>query len=441
MQDYETPLLKGTVLASIGTLLAACQQPTPVPPTAAPEPTKAAEQPAAPPEPTAAPRQEPVTITYAFWDQSLQPYINDSLAAFNKMEPNIQVELQVIPWNEYWPKLQSAAAGGQVADVLWMDVPYYNIYAKNGVLMKLDPLIERDGLDMSMYPVNSYDGLADGMYVLPSWFDVMGLWYNKKIFDQAGVAYPSPDWTWDDLKAAAKQIKQNTGVYGFASVIDGYQGWWNFVAQNGGKLHTPDGATFTFDDAAGCEAIDFYTSFIREGLSPDGPTLASATDTGSLFTGGQVAMMIFGGWMFKTVHEACPDCAVTALPKGKVATSYTHTMSNAMWSGTKHPEEAWKFLKFLGSKEGLSIIASTGSSVPDYKGLENDWINSIPGIGLEEVYSQVGHQTSWPPGTMEYFDGMNSAFQDAYNGNIPWDQLCKEATRLANEARAKAAEQ
>ncbi len=375
----------------------------------------------------------PATITYAYWDQNFTPYVNDIIAAFNKGEPNIKVETQVIPWAEYWNKLQASVAGGTAADVLWMDVPYYNVYVKNGTLKKLDELIARDKIDMSNFPVNGYQGLADGQYTMPNNFDVMGLWYNKKIFDAAGQAYPNPSWTWDDLKNVARKLTKGD-VYGFVANPDGYTGWWNFVAQAGSHLTNGDGTKVTFDDQAGSDAIAFYTSFITEGLSPDGPTLASG-DPSSIFTSGKAAMMIQGSFMIPPLSKNT-DFNCTALPRGVVSTSFTHNMSNAMWAKSKHPEEAWKFLKFLSSKEGITIQARNGNNVPDFKGVEGVWINAYPGLNLKDLYDQVGKQTSWPPGTMEYLDAISKVWTDTYNGNLPWKDLAAASAKAGNDVLA-----
>lgn len=379
-------------------------------------------------------QSEPVTITYSYWDQNFTPYVEEVIAAFNEIEPNITVEIQVVPFDEYWNKMQAAAAGGEVPDVLWMNVPNYPTYAANGTIANLDDRIASDGIDMSKYPVNSYVGLADGQHTMPNNFDAMGLWYNTELFDEAGLDYPDPSWTWDDLKAAAETLTSD-GVYGFVAHIEEYMGWWNFIYQNGASVVSADGATVGFDNENGCSAIDFYTSFVREGLSPDGPTLASSDDPTAIFLGGRAAMMILGSWMIAPMSTE-DGFNVTALPAGSVATSMTHNMSNAMSGNTEHADAAWKFLKFLSSEEGITIQAKNGNNIPDYEGVEQVWLDAYPELNLDEVYTQVGNQSDWPPNSNEYQQAMHEVWRDTYNGNLPWEDLCANAAAAGNAALA-----
>src|SRR5688572_8005490 len=110
-------------LALIGALLiSACgpaATPTAALPTTAPEATEATEATDAP-APTEEPQGEPVTISYALWEQTQVPAHEQIIAAFEEQHPNINVEIQLVPWSEYWNKLQTALAGGEAYDVFWM---------------------------------------------------------------------------------------------------------------------------------------------------------------------------------------------------------------------------------------------------------------------------------------------------------------------------------
>src|SRR5688572_10992281 len=141
--------------------------------------------------------QDQVTITYAIWDNNQLPAHEQIIAAFEAEHPNINVEPQVVPWGNYWDKLQTAVAGGEAYDVFWMNGPNFPVYASKGVLMDLQDTIDAAQIDMSVFPeallkVYTYDGKVYGM---PKDFDTIALFYNKAIFDAAGVAYPTADWT------------------------------------------------------------------------------------------------------------------------------------------------------------------------------------------------------------------------------------------------------
>ncbi len=110
--------------------------------------------------------------------------------AFTQENPNITIDVQLTPWETYWTKMKAAATGGAAPDVFWMNGPNYQLYATNGVLAPLDEKIAEDKVDLSAYPKALVDlYTVDGKhYGLPKDFDTVGLWYNKELFDAAGVA-------------------------------------------------------------------------------------------------------------------------------------------------------------------------------------------------------------------------------------------------------------
>ncbi len=134
--------------------------------------------------------------------------------AFTAEHPNVTVEIQLTPYKEYFTKLQTAVSGGSAADVFWMNGPNFQLYASNGVLAPLD---DQGGIDPADYSQGLVDLYTfDGkLYGAPKDFDTVALWYNKELFDAAGVAYPEAGWTWDDFTAAAAALTDPaTGRWG-----------------------------------------------------------------------------------------------------------------------------------------------------------------------------------------------------------------------------------
>ncbi len=116
----------------------------------------------------AAMAQETVTLSYALWDAEQVPAMEQIIAEFKQEHPNIDVKIQVTPWSDYWTKLQTAATGGSAADVMWMTLAYFKLYASNGILLPLDEKIGADGVNMSDYvpaiaEAYKYDGVQFGI--------------------------------------------------------------------------------------------------------------------------------------------------------------------------------------------------------------------------------------------------------------------------------------
>jgi multiple sugar transport system substrate-binding protein len=378
-----------------------------------------------------------VTITYAIWEQMQVDAHKQIIAAFEAKHPNIKVDLQLVPWSEYWNKLQTAQAGGEAFDVFWMNGPNFQVYASKGVLKDLQPMIDQAKIDMSVFPESlvklySYNGHSYGM---PKDFDTIALYYNKDLFDAAGVKYPTADWTWDDLRAAAKKLTKGD-VYGFASMVGDQNGYWNFVYQNGGQMLTPDAKKTLIADPAACDAVKYLYGFVQDKSAPDGTVTTSVDPSTQMFPGGKLAMLTGGSWIANFLHKSGIKVDVAPLPKGKQQATIIHGVGNVVWAGTKHPAEAQAFVQFLGSQEAESILAKTGTVIPAYQGMQEDWVKAIPDMNLQVFMDGMKYAVPYPttPVGPEWSAKIMDTFGQVWSGNVPIDQACTMAADAANGA-------
>ena len=196
----------------------------------------------APAADTGAEGEGPVTVTWAFWGSPEEKASHERVAeAFMAEHPEIQIELFHEPWGDYFTKVQALWAGGDsslIPDVLFLwPTPRY---AAEGVLENLDPWIEKAGYNLDDYwpallESASYDG---SVYGFPRDIGFNVLYYNKDLFDAAGVEYPTNEWTWDELQAAAEQlmvVDDNGRVQQYGLAMEGgkYSDW---VLQNMGGI-------------------------------------------------------------------------------------------------------------------------------------------------------------------------------------------------------------
>ncbi len=134
--------------------------------------------------------EEKVKLTFGIWDKIQEDGMKSLVEKFNEKNPNIEVEVQVTPWDEYWTKMEAAATGGELPDVFWMHTNEFLKYASNDMLMDLSNLEGTDGYKdypESLVSLASYKG---AVYGVPKDFDTIALVYNKEIFDEANVPYP-----------------------------------------------------------------------------------------------------------------------------------------------------------------------------------------------------------------------------------------------------------
>lgn len=434
-------------LLIVGLLLAACGGGETQAPGEAQEPGDT-QSPATDESPSAPQTsEEPVTITYAFWDAAQRPAMEAQIEAFRKQHPNITVQPQVIPFAEYWTKLQTAVAGGSAYDVFWMNGPNFQVYASQGVLVDLQPSIDEGGVDLKAFPQSlvdlyTYEGKA---YGIPKDFDTIGLYYNKELFDAAGVEYPTADWTWEDLKENAKQltIREGNSVrqWGIAAPPSDQQGYFNTIYQNEGKILNGEGTQVLLDEPASCEGILFLYDFVQDGSSPSGPDLQAQNwaPQQNLFPGGQVAMLMGGSWLASTFHEANPAIDVVPLPEGKRQATVIHGLANVVWSQSPHQDAAVEFVKFLGTEEAQRILAETGTVIPAMNGLQDAWVESIPEMNLQVFIDAVDYAVPFPttPKGYEWGEKATEVLRNAWLGNVPRDQICSRAAEAANAALAR----
>lgn len=330
----------------------------------------------------------PVTLSYGIWDQNQAVALERIAADFEKANPDIKVKIQVTPYEQYFTKLQAAAGGGKAPDVFWMNGPNFQLYASNGVLAPVSDKIEDEGVDLSVYPEALIDlySLDGDVYGLPKDFDTIGLWYNKDLFDAAGIDYPDETWSWEDLQdAAAKLSDENEGTFGITAALEGQQDYYNTVFQAGGHVISEDGTSSGYDDPATIEGLRFWTDLIDSGSSP---SLQQMTDTLPLqwFESGKTAMFYGGSWNlaeFKSNEYTADKVDVAPLPTGQERAAVIHGLANVISANTEHPEAAWKFVSYLGSEAAARTQAETGTVIPAHAGTQQAWVDAAPEYNLQ----------------------------------------------------------
>lgn len=335
------------------------------------------------------------TVVWSFWGDPGELPPNDAvIAAFEEAHPDITIETQHAPWGSYFDRIQTQMAGGTAPDVMFLNnIPSY---ASRGVLLPLNDLIESSGFDISGYPeqllrIFSYEG---EIYGFPRDNDTTVLYYNKDLFDEAGVAYPTADWDWDALRAAAQSLtKQDargrTLQYGLALEKNKYPLW---VYQNGGQVvDDPVNATaFTMDSPEAIAAIQFVADLINIDKSvPSFDAMQQLGSTTELFSTGRVAMVMTNAARIPTFSDASFAWDIAPLPSGPTGI-HANTLGGAGYTmsvSSADNEAAWEFLQFLSGPQGQAIFAATGLAVPALNTPETEasFLSALP----ETINGQV----------------------------------------------------
>lgn len=345
----------------------------------------------------------PVTITYSIWDTIQLPGMQAAADAFNEQNPNITVKVEVTPWDQYWTKLESSAQGGSMPDIFWMHSNEITKYSEGGVLLDLTETVETSELiDMDRLPEELIDLYKkDGQQLaIPKDYSTIGLWYNKEIFDEAGIAYPDETWTWDTLLETAIELTdEKAGVYGFLAPLGREEGYHNFIYQNGGQVLSDNKTQSGFRDEATVEAVQWYADLsVKHGVSPTAGQFADNSNM-SFFQSGRAAMAMFGSWMTAEIasneqSNAFADVAV--LPQGTKRATIMNGLGNSISANTEHPEEALKFLEFLSSEEGMILQGQEGGAIPALEGADTSFIEAFPQFNTEVFIEQMEYRQIKP---------------------------------------------
>jgi multiple sugar transport system substrate-binding protein len=382
-----------------------------------------------------------VALTYGVWDKNQVPAMNKIIKAFEAKNPNITVTVQLTPYPDYFTKLQAASTGGQAPDVFWMNGPNFQLYAANGVIKPLTDLKP----DTSVYPASlaglyRYKGVQ---YGLPKDMDTVGVWYNKKLFDAAGVAHPKATWTWADFKsAAAKLTDPGKGVYGTAaSLTGGQENFYNTIFQAGGQVISGDGTKSGYDDPKSIAGLTFWTDLVKKKQSP---SLQQMTDTAPLnmFESGKIAMFWGGSWdsiEFENNAGTKQWADVTGLPAGVKKATVIHGLANVVYGHTKHPAEATKFEQFLGSREAALTEAQTGTVIPAYNGTQAPWVKAHPQFDVQAFLDEIPNSVPLPvSGNTAAWNTLEAnLLPKAWNGKESVAAVSKDLADQMNAALAK----
>ena len=386
------------------------------------------------------------TLTLSIWETYEKAGMEKIAEVFEKENPDIQVNVEVTPWSQYWTKLEAASTGGTAADIVTMlSSEFYN-YASNDQLLNLSELTDNGDLDVAKYrpeiaELYTYDG---DLYTIPKDVDSLGLWYNKTLFDEQGLSYPDETWTWETLLETAKKLtdKEN-GKYGFAAPNTGQDGYNSFVFQNEGRFLSDDHESSTINEESTVEALQWFVDLsVKEGVSPTDDQL-SENDAVTSFQSGKVAMVVQGSWMcsqFKDNEYTRENCDVAVLPKGKVRATQMNGKGYAISAQTKYPEAAKKFLTFLGSEEGMRIQAETGTAIPAYEGLEQAWADAVTVFNAQVFVDQLefGVMKPYSKATKQMENIINEGLRPAFNGDKTVADLTPDMDRQINDALAQA---
>ncbi|KZK94638.1 sn-glycerol-3-phosphate-binding periplasmic protein UgpB precursor [Pseudovibrio sp. Ad46] len=299
-------------------------------------------------------------LRFATWNSSENLAILQEISKrFEAANPGVKVQVESYG-DGYDKKLIAAFGAGNPPDVMYMW--NYPKYYKS--LMPLDELMARDAESMDLEDIPAglinttrIEGKA---YGIPAGFTTHVVFYNKDMFEAAGVAEPKTGWTWSDLREKAAQFRdKGSKTYGFAveakpDPYDYEQFFWSngtrFIAEDGssvdGYMNSP-------------EAVEVLTMFAEMAKNEEATVLGigDSTSGSALFKGSKLAMFQSAMWSKGGIDKAGINYGVAMLPAfgDKPVHSSIGASAMSVAKATKNPELAWEFVKFYASPEAVKL--------------------------------------------------------------------------------------
>ncbi len=342
------------------------------------------------------------------------------------------VTVQGFPPNDFLDKITTAVAGGGGPDVIMFDISQIAPLAAAGLLEditdKFAPM--KDLFNQGDITGANYQGKQ---YAVPYDTNNVGLFWNKAMFEKAGISAPPTNW--DDLLSAAKELTGGK-QYGYMLGAKGYGSflYWPWLWQNGGTILNEDNTKATFNEPAGTEAWQFYADlYLKHGVVP--PAFLSASNSWDQFTAPfiqeTVAMMPIGAWGIQPVKQGNPglEFGIAPLPKNKAAGTVIGGDGLAITKTSKNADAAWAFVQWMTDAAQEPVIESYSLISSRKDAVDSDFVKNDP---YNLVFAEQGAVGVARPAIANWSDIEWGVMADAWDSVIgksasPTDALNKAA--------------
>jgi len=342
-------------------------------------------------------KKDPVTLSLWLWDDQQVPATQAMVDAFHEKYPWITVEITSIAGvSDYNAKMQSVIGTNDAPSVFWMNFNLAKEYVPMGFVQSLSEFMEKDStfditkLNEGITQAYTFDGK---IYAIPKDTDSYAVFYNKALFDAAGVPYPKDDWTFDDFLKTAKDTTKDK-VVGWTNTKSD-RVYYAFIYANGGEIYSADGKESLVNSQVAIDTVQKLLDLANEGYAYKLKELDEISDTVA-FTSKLCAMTINGSWMISQYTEALgDDLGIVEMPTGsKGKASVGHGIGYATTTSNPHMDETWLLLSYLGSEEAQEKQVEV--VIPAANASASVWEAVYPNVNLSAFVKALGYSRPIP---------------------------------------------
>ncbi|MBW4438124.1 MAG: sugar ABC transporter substrate-binding protein [Pleurocapsa minor GSE-CHR-MK-17-07R] len=376
--------------------------------------------------------QDSTTVRY-FTFSAAPDYLEELdtiVTAFEEANPGVNVEVETAPFADYFTLLQAGVASGDAPDVFELNYESFVTYAANGALLDISDLVSADA---PFYPraleAFQYEG---AQMALPATFSTVLMFYNADLFDQAEVAYPTADWTWEDAIAAAQAIRAlGDDTWGLFSPTQ----FWEFykkAAQNGEcSFFNADMTESTINSPACVSTLETMVGFMNDDLMPTASELSGVSDS-ELFLSGKLGMLVTGIWMFGAFADAPFAWDVEVEPAINQNANHFFANGVAVSSSTANGEAAAAWATFLASSEtAANVRVEAGWELPalNEPAYFEAYLEQTPPENREAVFAALENPVTPPviERQNEMQDAVNALLTQVVDGELTAQEALDQA--------------
>jgi multiple sugar transport system substrate-binding protein len=339
------------------------------------------------------------------------PAWNGITDSFNNSHNNIHVTLEQLPgsWSEYFQKITALIAAGTPPDIGRMGVAYMPMFISRNQLMDVTDKVNTE-LNMADYYSSAFDSVKYNgrVYGVPIGIYTLITYYNKDMFDAAGISYPSVDWknswTIQEFRDIAKKLTSGEGPnkkFGYYANLHPERSV-PFFFGNGGDILSADRKSSAMNQKPMIDAYRLLQDMLIEGSSPS-PAQLKTMPVDQMFISGRLGMLIEGQWMMPSWANAKNlRLGVAPTPRGsQSATTANYIDQYVIFNGTKHPDETWQVVKSFIQQAAEEIMSDHGiGGIPVYRPVaEAKKAQMFNPLTLEEknvMFNSVDYSRSLP---------------------------------------------
>ncbi|MGH3586587.1 MAG: ABC transporter substrate-binding protein, partial [Pseudonocardia sp.] len=390
--------------------------------------------------PDDAPTEEgATTVTVRLWDEDVAAAYEESFAEFSRQNPDVQVQLRVVPWSDYFTGLALDVSSGTAEDVYWLNSANFGALADGGKLIDVGRELAGDVGGWLPAAVEQYSrggtlwgvpALTDGRIVL---------YYNKAMVEAAGVDPANLTWNPTDpgadtfLPAAQRLTLDSAGrradqpgfdpgaitQYGHNAARDLQAIYYNFTGSNGGRIQAPDD-TFTFTDPKTVEAFSYLVDLVN--THHVAPSAADTNDNGDFsrdqFLQGKMALFESGTYNLKNLQQGAEfEWGIAPLPAGPAGrVSVVNSVIAAGNADSPRRDAILRVLRWIGSEQGAAFVGAQGAGMPAVTAAQKGWFDYWSGQGVDtRWFGDEGGTATIPAPSGPKFEAASTAFNPILN--------------------------